>query len=85
LPISLLDRWRLHKNYTLIIIIIIIINLNNKSGFFVRYISYFIFNLVDNPGFEDIDISIFNKIILLKTKYFTAVQIIDFLFLGYLE
>jgi hypothetical protein len=65
---SLLDCWRLYKNY---ILVIVIINLDNKSRFFVRYINYLIFNFINNPGFEDTDISIFNKIILLKIKYFS--------------
>jgi hypothetical protein len=65
---SLLDCWRLYKNY---ILVIVIINLDNKSRFFVRYINYLIFNFINNPVFEDTDISIFNKIILLKIKYFS--------------
>jgi hypothetical protein len=77
-----LNRWRLRKNHTLAVIII---GLNNKFRFFVKYINCFIFNFINNPRFENININIFNKIILFKTKYFSINQIINFLFLGYLE
>jgi hypothetical protein len=56
------------KNY---IFVVIIIGSDNESRFFIKYINYFILNLIDNPGFEDIDINIFDRIILLKTKYFS--------------
>jgi hypothetical protein len=55
------------------------------SRFFVRYISCFILNLIDNPRFKNTDISIFDKIILLKTKYSFTDQTIDLLLLGCLE
>jgi hypothetical protein len=79
---GLLDCWRLHKNH---IFAIVIISLDNKSRFFVRYISYFILNLINNPEFENINTSILNRILLLKTKYSSADQTIDLLLLGYLE
>jgi hypothetical protein len=63
---SILDNKRLHKDH---FFPTIIIGLDNQPGFLVQNIRYFAFDLVNDPGVEDMDILILGRVILLELEY----------------
>jgi hypothetical protein len=77
-----LDNRRLRKDHFLPIVII---GLDNQPRLLVRGIYYLTFNLVNDPGIEDMDALILGRVILLELEYSSCNQVIDLLFLRYLK